>query len=123
MNPMPAQNVFRLHPPDDWPASGIIPVNRQQEWPGTKPVQHDVTRILKRIQDGEIQLADSLLPLVYKELRNLARARMAAEKPGQTLQATALVHEAYIRLVGNDEITWDSRGHFFPPPPRRCDES
>ena len=76
-------------------------------------MQQEVTRILKRIQDGEVQLADSLLPLVYKELRNLAKARMAVEKPGQTLQATALVHEAYLRLVGNDEIAWDSRGHFF----------
>ena len=74
----------------------------------------DVTRILKNIQEGDPSAVDQLLPLVYDELRKLAAANLAREKPGQTLQATALVHEAYVRLVGND-ITqdWNSRGHFF----------
>jgi RNA polymerase sigma factor (TIGR02999 family) len=74
----------------------------------------DVTRILNAIERGEPHAADQLLPLVYEELRKLAAWKLAREKPGQTLQATALVHEAYLRLV--DEETgphWDSRGHFF----------
>ena len=66
------------------------------------------------IEQGEPQAAEQLLPLVYDELRRLARARLASESPGQTLQATALVHEAYLRLVGRDPgIAWDGRGHFF----------
>jgi RNA polymerase sigma factor (TIGR02999 family) len=74
----------------------------------------DVTQILSQIEDGDGQAAEKLLPLVYAELRKLAAARMAQEKPGQTLQATALVHEAYIRLVEVDKPHhWDSRGHFF----------
>src|SRR5262245_12227819 len=93
----------------------------------------DVTRILERIDTGDPQAASELLPLVYDELRKLAAARLAHEKPGQTLQATALVHEAYLRLVGpagpaglelqsdadpaNSSRpaggTYDSRGHFF----------
>jgi RNA polymerase sigma factor (TIGR02999 family) len=74
----------------------------------------DVTRILSQIESGDPQAADQLLPLVYEELRKLAAARLAQEKPGQTLQATALVHEAYLRLVGGDNIQqWDGRGHFF----------
>ena len=74
----------------------------------------DVTLILSRIEQGEPQAAEQLLPLVYEELRKLAAAKMAQEKPGQTLQATALVHEAYIRLVDADRVRhWDSRGHFF----------
>jgi RNA polymerase sigma factor (TIGR02999 family) len=74
----------------------------------------DVTRILGRIEEGDGQAADQLLPLVYEELRKLAAARMAQEKPGQTLQPTALVHEAYIRLVDGEKAQhWDSRGHFF----------
>jgi len=74
----------------------------------------DVTRILSAIEQGDQQATDQLLPLVYEELRKLAATRLAQEKPGQTLQATALVHEAYVRLV-NDETRkhWDSRGHFF----------
>jgi RNA polymerase sigma factor (TIGR02999 family) len=73
-----------------------------------------VTLILSRIEQGEPQAAEHLLPLVYEELRKLAGAKMAQEKPGQTLQATALVHEAYIRLVDADKAKhWDSRGHFF----------
>src|SRR5262245_15683309 len=96
----------------------------------------DVTRILSQIQSGDPQAADQLLPMVYDELRKLAAARLAHEQPGQTLQATALVHEAYLRLVGTQaksEIKshnsgeqapttdfrpptfdlWQSRGHFF----------
>jgi RNA polymerase sigma factor (TIGR02999 family) len=75
---------------------------------------HDVTRILSAIDQGDPQAAEQLLPLVYDELRKLAAARLAQEKPGQTLQATALVHEAYLRLVGPEsKQQWDSRGHFF----------
>jgi len=74
----------------------------------------DVTRILSRIESGDPQAAEQLLPLVYDELRRLAAEKMAQEKPGQTLQATALVHEAYIRLVDVKEAPhWDSRGHFY----------
>ncbi len=74
----------------------------------------DVTQILGQIEDGDGQAAEKLLPLVYDELRKLAAAKMAKEDPGQTLQATALVHEAYIRLVDTDQAQhWNSRGHFF----------
>ena len=73
----------------------------------------DVTRILNAIGQGEAQAADKLLPLIYEELRILATHKMSHEPPGQTLQATALVHEAYIRLVGEEARNWDSRGHFF----------
>jgi RNA polymerase sigma factor (TIGR02999 family) len=83
----------------------------------------DVTRILSQIESGDPNADEKLLPLVYEELRKLAAAKLAQEKPGQTLQATALVHEAYVRLVGGGEPKsgefgrqskkWDSRGHFF----------
>src|SRR5205085_2666028 len=74
----------------------------------------DVTRILSQIEQGDPQAAEKLLPLVYDELRNLAAVKLAQEKSGQTLQATALVHEAYLRLVGdNNSPQWDNRGHFF----------
>jgi RNA polymerase sigma factor (TIGR02999 family) len=73
----------------------------------------DVTQILNAIEQGDSKAADELLPLVYEELRLLAAQKMAQEKPGQTLQATALVHEAYIRLVGSQDQDWNSRGHFF----------
>jgi RNA polymerase sigma factor (TIGR02999 family) len=74
----------------------------------------DVTRILNAIEQGDPQASAHLLPLVYDELRQLAAQKMAQEAPGQTLQATALVHEAYVRLVGaKSEQSWDSRGHFF----------
>lgn len=81
----------------------------------------DVTRLLSQVQAGDPAAAELLLPLVYEELRKLAAARLALEKPGQTLQATALVHEAYLRLIGSDgdeqsgngKVHWDSRGHFF----------
>ena len=73
-----------------------------------------VTRILSQIESGDPDAAEQLLPLVYEELRKLAAAKLAHEKPGQTLQATALVHEAYVRLVGTEKgHQWDSRGHFF----------
>jgi RNA polymerase sigma factor (TIGR02999 family) len=75
---------------------------------------NDVTRILGKIEAGDPSAAEQLLPLVYEELRKLAAAKMAEEKPGQTLQATALVHEAYVRLVDNDQAQhWNSRGHFY----------
>jgi RNA polymerase sigma factor (TIGR02999 family) len=74
----------------------------------------EVTRILSAIEEGDPQAAEQLLPLVYEELRKLAAERMAQEKPGQTLDATALVHEAYVRLVDVDKVQqWNSRGHFF----------
>ena len=80
----------------------------------------DVTRILSAIEQGDPSAAEQLLPLVYEELRQLAAQKLAQEKPGQTLQATALVHEAYLRLVaspgresGEAEPHWNSRGHFF----------
>ena len=74
----------------------------------------DVTRILSQIESGDPSAAEQLLPLVYEELRKLAAAKLAHEKPGQTLQATALVHDAYVRLVDvNQAQHWDSRGHFF----------
>jgi RNA polymerase sigma factor (TIGR02999 family) len=76
----------------------------------------DVTQILSRIESGDLNAAEQLLPLVYDELRKLAAAKLAHEKPGQTLDATALVHEAFLRLVGANENgpqRWDGRGHFF----------
>lgn len=73
----------------------------------------DVTRILDRVQQGEAQAAEELLPLVYEELRKLAAQRMAHEQPGQTLQPTALVHEAWLRLVGSSDQPWSGRSHFF----------
>jgi RNA polymerase sigma factor (TIGR02999 family) len=74
----------------------------------------DVTQILCRIESGDPVASEQLLPLVYQELRKLAASRLAQEKPGQTLQATALVHDAYLRLVGADSAAgWNSRGHFF----------
>src|SRR5512134_1722430 len=76
----------------------------------------DVTRILSQIESGDPSAAEQLLPLVYDELRQLAAQKLAHERPGQTLQATALVHDAYLRLVGPDGRAlqhWDGRGHFF----------
>ena len=74
----------------------------------------DVTRILSQIESGDPSAAEQLLPLVYEELRKLAAVRLAQEKPGQTLQATALVHDAFIRLVDDKQTErWDNRGHFF----------
>jgi RNA polymerase sigma factor (TIGR02999 family) len=77
-------------------------------------IMSDVTRILSAIEQGDPHAAEQLLPLVYDELRRLAAQKLAQEKPGQTLQATALVHDAYLRLVDVNEVQhWDSRGHFF----------
>ena len=73
----------------------------------------EVTRILSAIEQGDPHAAGELLPLVYDELRKLATQKMVQEAPGQTLQATALVHEAYLRLIGPGDVRWDSRGHFF----------
>lgn len=74
----------------------------------------DVTRILSAIEQGDQHASEKLLPLIYDELRKLASQRLAHEKPGQTLQATALVHEVYLRLVGDaNQSQWNSRGHFF----------
>ena len=74
----------------------------------------NVTQILSAIEDGDSRAAEDLLPLVYDELRKLAAAKLANEKPGQTIQATGLVHEAWMRLLGSDaEIHWNGRGHFF----------
>lgn len=73
-----------------------------------------ITQVLNAIEQGDAHAAEQLLPLVYEELRNLASAKLAQEKPGQTLQATALVHEAYLRLVDAEKVQhWNSRGHFF----------
>jgi RNA polymerase sigma factor (TIGR02999 family) len=74
---------------------------------------NDVTHILSAIERGDAQAAGQLLPLIYDELRKLAAQKLALEKPGQTLQATALVHEAYVRLVGTADPGWGGRGHFF----------
>jgi len=73
----------------------------------------EVTRILHAIDQGDAHAADKLLPVVYQELRDLAARRLSQEAPGQTLQATALVHEVYIRLVGTENPNWENRGHFF----------
>jgi RNA polymerase sigma factor (TIGR02999 family) len=97
-------------PASDTPA----PAEGGNQRPAQSSAAGDVTRILSQIEQGEPQAAEKLLPLVYEELRKLAAAKMAQEKPGQTLQATALVHEAYLRLVDADRAKhWDSRGHFF----------
>ncbi len=74
---------------------------------------NDVTRILDRVEHGDKKAAEELLPLVYEELRKLAAQKLAHERPGQTLQATALVHEAWLRLSGGEERQWDNRRHFF----------
>ncbi len=80
-------------------------------------LMNEVTRILSAIEEGDPQAAEQLLPLVYNELRNLAACRLAREEPGQTLDATALVHEAYLRLVGHEHSaaspSWNSGSHFF----------
>src|SRR5262249_17598708 len=101
--------------PGPLPQPGLTP----RCWPvPSAPVMldlmSDVTRILSAIEQGDPHAACKLLPLVYDELRRLAAARLADEKPGQTLQPTALVHEAYVRLVGPEpDQHWNSRGHFF----------
>src|SRR3954462_13692633 len=89
-------------------------------WPHYTASMTDVTDLLEAIQNGQPQAAEALLPLVYDELRRLARQKLRHEQPGHTLEATALVHEAYLRLVGGGEQgmgdegqQWDHRGHFF----------
>lgn len=88
-----------------------------REWTGVAERQSvrmsDVTRILNAIERGDAKATDELLPLVYEELRILAAQKLSHESPGQTLQATALVHEAYLRLVVNECRSWNSRNHFF----------
>ncbi len=79
----------------------------------SEPGDHRVTQLLAVIGEGDRRAAEELLPLVYGELRRVAAARMAQEAPGHTLQATALVHEAYLRLVGDQSLEWDNRAHFF----------
>ncbi len=81
--------------------------------PPKPPSPDEVTRLLDGIGRGDRMASDQLLPLVYDELRRLAGARMARENPGQTLQPTALVHEAYLRLVKDEDLGWEDRGHFF----------
>lgn len=91
-------------------AYGHAPTVEVLAW---KVSMNDVTRILNAIEAGDTRAADKLLPLVYEELRLLAAQKLSQEPPGQTLQATALVHEAYIRLVGAENQNWASRRHFF----------
>ena len=97
--------------------NGLVTDRKQSLWSRVRciiTVMTEVTRILEQIQQGDPNAADQLLPLVYDELRKLAAQKMAQEAPGQTLQATALVHEAYVRLVNVEKVQhWDSRGHFF----------
>ena len=102
---LPARSLLSEY----WYTHQLIPCLRTPVAP-----MSEVTRILSAIEDGNPQAADQLLPLVYDELRQLAAQKLAHEKPGQTLDATALVHEAYLRLVGDGaERSWNSRGHFF----------
>jgi RNA polymerase sigma factor (TIGR02999 family) len=92
---------------------GYTPINLLT-FPFLLPLMSEVTRILSAIEHGDANAAEKLLPLVYDELRKLAAQKLAKEKPGQTLQATALVHEAYLRLVDGEKLQhWNSRGHFF----------
>jgi DNA-directed RNA polymerase specialized sigma24 family protein len=99
----------------------VVPINS-----GTKirlPPMPDMTRILSQIEQGDRAPAEQLLPLVYDELRRLAARKLAHEEAGQTLQPTALVHEAYLRLFGDSsEQQWDSHRHFLLLPRRRCGE-
>jgi RNA polymerase sigma factor (TIGR02999 family) len=104
---MPTPN--RLRAEEDWCAVSTISV----EWVQVAQHMSDMTRILQSIDQGDGKAADELLPLVYAELRRLAAQKMARETPGHTLQPTALVHEAWLRLVGEGNPQWDTRGHFF----------
>ena len=99
-----SSNLCQIPPPRHSGERGVI----------IDGVMSDVTQILSQIAQGDPSAAEQLLPLVYDELRHLASQKLARESPGQTLQATALVHEAYIRLVGaDDSYQWDNQGHFF----------
>src|SRR5207302_9940923 len=98
------------------PRDGILAVGvrlRGTENPMGVAMNNEVTSILSAIEQGDPRAAEQLLPLVYDELRKLAAQKLAREKPGQTLQATALVHEAYLRLVGAQDPGWDGRNHFL----------
>ena len=88
-------------------------MNRYSDYAYWEACMSDVTRILNAIEQGNAKATDELLPLVYGELRLLAAQKLSNESPGQTLQATALVHEAYLRLLGNETSTWQNRRHFF----------
>ncbi len=116
---MPGNDRGKGPPPDvggygSWSSQGFPLEARRCRGESARHSMSDVTRILERAHQGDRQASEELLPLVYEELRKLAAARMAQEKPGQTLQATALVHEAWMRLAGTDEPkAWNSRGHFF----------
>jgi RNA polymerase sigma factor (TIGR02999 family) len=101
--PFPLQN--HVHEGFNPPGSAGIPL--------TIPAPQDVTRVLQAAGEGDRSAASELLPLVYDELRRLAHQRMAAEPAGHTLQPTALVHEAYIRLLGDRDVQWENRAHFF----------
>src|SRR5262249_52860010 len=93
---------------------GVLPQGRGGPGPRPVAVLGGFTTILNQVQQGNPKAAEELLPFVYDELRKLAAAKLFREQPGQTLQATALVHEAWLRLVGPDEPkAWNSRGHFF----------
>ncbi len=92
-----------MQPPDDTPARGA----------GGPPPASQLTRILRDVREGRARAETELLPLVYEELLGLARQRLRGERPSHTLNATALVHEAYLRLAGDDRDAWDNRAHFF----------
>src|SRR5437867_9137136 len=91
----------------------VVKHNWNNSGANKRKAMSDVTRILNSLEQGNVAAADELLPLVYGELRRLAAHKMANEVPGQTLQPTALVHEAYLRLAGSADQQWNSRGHFF----------
>src|SRR4051794_16818900 len=94
--------------------SGVGRRRDESRGPGTADTMNDVTNVLSAIEQGDPRAAEQLLPLVYDELRRLAARRLAREQPGQTLQATALVHEAFLRLVGGEQAQqWQGRSHFF----------
>ena len=100
--------------PNDGDSDDAAPTSKPSDRAGRSEQRGDVTQILSAIEQGDGQGAERLLPLIYDELRRLAAVKMAGESPDNTLQATALVHEAYVRLVDVDEAQqWDSRGHFF----------
>ena len=106
--------VVRDDVQDDDCSDGTASYSSHSGRGGSAQPTGDVTHVLSQIESGDPSAAEQLLPLVYDELRKLAAAKMACEKPGQMLQATALVHEAYIRLVDVDKAQhWNSRGHFF----------
>lgn len=97
-----------------WSAGWGLRCRIEKRWPASCLVEmSDVTRLIQRAQSGDPTAADQLLPLVYQELRNLASSKMAREPAGQTLQPTALVHEAWLRVVGSDKPHFDGRAHFF----------